>query len=269
MVVLLSIVCGMRCYVDAKTEMVEDLNNALRCSIVADVCAGNVLDSLTTIPGSPVLTFNGKHGGIVNFLRIPSLCDTTYVSYTIAQSHAMEEGEGFPMADICSDSMTITCRRDDGSDVVLEVRAFANPSLASIVGYSGMGWPLSSFVLSLIMLCLMFVGAKDSSLVQNGVVLHNGNNGMLSNACLASYRESLSLTPMQDKLMQLFYRSPRRTLTKEEICSALWPKKDYPDDTLYTFISRMKSCLAKQSSLRIENRRGREYVLVDEKGENN
>lgn len=267
MVVLLSVVCGIRCYVQAKSEMVEDLNNALRCSAVADVCAENVLDSLTTIQGSPMLTFNGKHGGMVNFLRIPSLRDTAHISYTIAQSHTMEEGMRFPVADICSDTITIIRRRTDGSDVVLEVRAFANPSMTSIVGYSGMGWPLSSFVLGLVMLSLMFIGTKGSPLVQKSDVLQNGNYGTLDNACLASCRENLTLTPMQDKLMKLFYMNPQRTLTKEEICSALWPKKDNPDDSLYTFISRMKSCLAKQSSLRIGNRRGREYFLIDEKEE--
>ncbi len=78
---------------------------------------------------------------------------------------------------------------------------------------------------------------------------------------------NLNLTPMQEQLMQLFYASPSRTLSKEEICSALWPRKDNPEDGLYTFISRMKSSLAGQSSLRIVNRRGREYVLVDETDE--
>ena len=41
-------------------------------------------------------------------------------------------------------------------------------------------------------------------------------------------------------------------------------KKDNPEDTLYTFMSRLKSSLKNQSTLQIVNRRGREYVLVDE-----
>jgi DNA-binding response OmpR family regulator len=84
----------------------------------------------------------------------------------------------------------------------------------------------------------------------------------------SSTHADLVLTPMQEQLMNMFLESPTRTLTKEEICSALWPKKDNPDDTLYTFISRMKSSLARQSSsYRIENKRGREYFLADEKGD--
>ena len=79
---------------------------------------------------------------------------------------------------------------------------------------------------------------------------------------------SLALTPMQEQLLQLFLESPERTLSKDRICSALWPKKDNPDDTFYTFISRMKSALAKQSTLKIENKRGGGYVLYDESKEN-
>ena len=69
---------------------------------------------------------------------------------------------------------------------------------------------------------------------------------------------------MQMRLMEMFRNAPNQTLAKEEICAALWPKKDKPEDTLYTFISRLKTSLQKQSGLRIVNRRGREYVLVDE-----
>ena len=79
---------------------------------------------------------------------------------------------------------------------------------------------------------------------------------------------TLTLTPMQEQLLQLFLESPERTLCKDRICSALWPKKDNPDDTFYTFISRMKSALAKQSTLKIENKRGGGYVLYDESKEN-
>jgi DNA-binding response OmpR family regulator len=74
----------------------------------------------------------------------------------------------------------------------------------------------------------------------------------------------LSLTPMQEKLMEMFRSAPGQTLTKEEICTALWPKKENPEDTLYTFMSRLKSSLKNQSSLQIVNRRGREYVLLDD-----
>jgi DNA-binding response OmpR family regulator len=74
----------------------------------------------------------------------------------------------------------------------------------------------------------------------------------------------IHLTPMQKQLMDLFAAAPNHTLSKEEICAALWPKKDDPDDTLYTFISRLKSSLKRQSTCRIINERGEAYTLVSQ-----
>ena len=56
--------------------------------------------------------------------------------------------------------------------------------------------------------------------------------------------------------------APGHTLSKESICAALWPKKEHPENTLYTFISRLKVTLKDQSDLDIINKRGREYQLV-------
>jgi hypothetical protein len=139
-----------------------------------------------------------------------------------------------------------------GDEVVLAVRAYANPTMASVFGHAGMEWPMFSFLAGLLMLVFMLANRRLFKVA----VVHS------------SMRANLTLTPMQEQLMNMFLESPTRTLTKEEICSALWPKKDNPDDTLYTFISRMKSSLARQSSsYRIENKRGREYFLADEKGD--
>ena len=35
----------------------------------------------------------------------------------------------------------------------------------------------------------------------------------------------LPLTPMQQQLMEMFFRSPSHSVSKTEICEALWPKK--------------------------------------------
>lgn len=74
-------------------------------------------------------------------------------------------------------------------------------------------------------------------------------------------------TPMQQQLMALFLQSPSLQLSKTEICDALWPKKDHPDDTLYTLIRRLKPILEQSSQLRIESLRGRAYRLVSKMSE--
>lgn len=84
---------------------------------------------------------------------------------------------------------------------------------------------------------------KQSFVCENGMTVH--------------------LTPMQHRLMEMFFTSPSHRLTKQEICNALWPKKEDASDTLYTMIRRLKQELGKSSSLRIESDRGKAYILTD------
>ena len=71
----------------------------------------------------------------------------------------------------------------------------------------------------------------------------------------------MKLTPMQQQLMEMFFRSPSHLLTKSEICEALWPKKDDASETLYTLIRRLKPVIEQHSKLKIEADRGRAYEL--------
>jgi len=71
----------------------------------------------------------------------------------------------------------------------------------------------------------------------------------------------VKLTPMQHQLMELFFHSPNHTLSKAEICDALWPKKEDASETLYTLIRRLKPIIEQHSDLKIEVDRGRAYEL--------
>ena len=73
--------------------------------------------------------------------------------------------------------------------------------------------------------------------------------------------EYVRLTPMQQQLMEMFFRSDTHLLTKTEICSTLWPKKEDASETLYTLIRRLKPIIEQHSDLRIESDRGRAYGL--------
>jgi len=71
----------------------------------------------------------------------------------------------------------------------------------------------------------------------------------------------VKLTPMQHQLMEMFFQSPSHSLTKTEICNALWPKKPDASETLYTLIRRIKPIIEEHSDLRIEVDRGKSYTL--------
>ena len=252
LLMVVSIVGGWRCYDRTKAEMVEDLNQALQRTAIVDDGVDNMLDSLSGMHGNPMLTFDGTRYGFAQLLRIPSLRDTAHISYSLAHIQDGKENEAASHARICSDTITLAGYGADGRDMLLFVRAFANPSMASMLGNAGMAWPALSFLMGLMLLVFMLTNHR---------LLH-------AQSVNAPLRDALELTPMQEQLMAMFLESPTRTLSKEQICSALWPKKGNPDDTLYTFISRMKSSLARQSApFRIENKRGKEYSLTDEKAD--
>ena len=71
----------------------------------------------------------------------------------------------------------------------------------------------------------------------------------------------VQLTPMQHQLMEMFFQSPSHSLTKTEICNALWPKKPDASETLYTLIRRLKPVIEQHSNLKIESDRSKAYSL--------
>ena len=71
----------------------------------------------------------------------------------------------------------------------------------------------------------------------------------------------VQLTPMQHQLMEMFFLSPSHSLTKTEICDALWPKKPDASETLYTLIRRLKPVVEQHSDLKIESDRSKSYCL--------
>ena len=71
----------------------------------------------------------------------------------------------------------------------------------------------------------------------------------------------VQLTPMQHQLMEMFFKSPSHSLTKTEICNALWPKKPDASETLYTLIRRLKPVVEQHSDLKIESGRNKAYRL--------
>lgn len=72
----------------------------------------------------------------------------------------------------------------------------------------------------------------------------------------------VQLTPMQHRLMEMFFQSPSHSLTKTEICDALWPKKPDASETLYTLIRRLKPVVEQHSVLKIESDRSKAYRLI-------
>ena len=59
----------------------------------------------------------------------------------------------------------------------------------------------------------------------------------------------------------MLWQAPSHSVSKDELCAALWPKKEDANDTLYTLVRRLKPILEACSGLQIVAHRGRNYSL--------
>ena len=91
-------------------------------------------------------------------------------------------------------------------------------------------------------------------LTYGGIVFHDDKFMTISG-------EEIRLTPMQHSLLEMFITTDSHTLSKQEICDQLWPKKPDASDTLYTLIKRIKPIIETHSTLKIESDRGKSYSL--------
>ena len=98
------------------------------------------------------------------------------------------------------------------------------------------------------------------------VILGNGFGGLTYSEAEGRFYAAdgnlVQLTPMQHQLMEMFFHSPSHSLSKIEICEALWPKKPDASDTLYTLIRRLKPVIEQHSNLKIESDRSKAYRLT-------
>lgn len=114
----------------------------------------------------------------------------------------------------------------------------------------GMLWLLGS---------LWYVRRNRPELIVQGLsyggIVYNNDKFMTQSG------EQIHLTPMQHSLLEMFITAETHTLSKQEICDQLWPKKPDANDTLYTLIKRIKPIIEAHSALKIESNRGRSYSL--------
>ena len=114
----------------------------------------------------------------------------------------------------------------------------------------GMLWLLGS---------LWYVRRNRPELIVQGLayggIVYNNDKFMTQSG------EQIHLTPMQHSLLKMFITADTHTLSKQEICDRLWPKKPDANDTLYTLIKRIKPIVETHSTLKIESDRGKSYSL--------
>lgn len=143
-----------------------------------------------------------------------------------------------------------------------DFRCYAHCSAATIFGISDQRLPMALVSLAMLWGMMSTLYFRRRSTTGNNVQSYGGLIFCAADSRFYNkHREHVKLTPMQQQLMEMFFRSPAYVLTKQEIYDALWPKKEDASDTLYTLIRRLKPIIEANSNLHIEADRGRAYEL--------
>ena len=169
-----------------------------------------------------------------NHLTIAELKDTACIAMTAVSRAGRQETQMVAQAN-CG-FMTILMLSDQ--------RASGALLLAGILWMMCSLWYMRRFKPELFVAGLSYGGivfANDKFITAKGAPIH--------------------FTPMQHSLMEMFMTTESHSLSKQEICDRLWPKKPDASDTLYTLIKRVKPILEANSNLKIESDRGKSYML--------
>ena len=242
-----SVFWGCNNYEKAKTDMQHDLNQALRMMVTDSRQRQALMDSASVLQCDMVLTPGQAQTMLCRQLTIASLRDSSHISLCLVR-----DGEHEPFSEramLCSDTVVWVQSQAGMGDMAIALKAFANPSWWSVMGHSRPLLPLAGILTGWVGLMVLAFRMRQRM-------------ATVSTESDPFALPDLRLTPMQEQLVSLFVAAPGHILSKEMICSELWPKKDRPEDSLYTFISRLKATLRQQSDLDVVNKRGKEYQLV-------
>ena len=143
-----------------------------------------------------------------------------------------------------------------------EFKAYARCSEATIFSLSDQRLTAVLWTMTLLWAAFCFYRRRQQVIQLAGMLQYGGLcYAEADGAFYDAQGQRIKLTPMQQQLMEMFFRSDSHQLTKTEICDALWPKKPDASETLYTLIRRLKPVVEQYSDLKIESDRGRAYEL--------
>lgn len=234
-IIILSALCtGIRSYSDAEYKINEDVNNALSLT-------------LAQMPGDVVSADTIKC--YRSYITIAALKDTACIAMRTVRRHGRLET--VLVADANCNALTVFMMSDQKAS-------------AALLGL-GLLWMLGSVwyirwrkpQLTAALAAGQLTADISAGHLSYGGIVYTGEQ------FTTSAGTPIRLTPMQHSLLEMFMLSDSHTLSKQDICQRLWPKKPDASATLYTLIKRIKPVIEANSSLKIESDRGRSYTLTD------
>lgn len=269
---LSSLLAGRHSYCTAKEELTADLNQALalivkektRPIVTQDTI--KVYKQLRKTSGGKVLIAVSDER-FCRYLKNKRLKESAFLTFDVVDNQYTGHATDEPA--ICSDTLIVT---DPALQETLALKGYTRLSAAAIFGLSDQrlsaGLMVAAFLWGIFV--WLYIRRKKEEVKMQvesigfGGLVYSETDNRFYNAS----HDLIHFTPMQELLIRMFWNAPSHALTKEEICTALWPKKDDANDTLYTLIRRVKPIIESHTNLRIVADRGKSYSLEIKEQEN-
>ncbi len=252
---------GHHSYVLTKEAITADLNHALSRTLQDKGLSFISADTIQTYKAWQQCTNKPIRMAIADRtfcenLKDRRLKDLSYVSFAIVDRNFQEIPS--EAGTVCGDTLLL---RNKATNDIVALRSYACLSWTAILHMSDQSSASLLAVLALLWITSLYaftlLRKPATPLTRFGNIYFSDKDSCFYD----SQHAPLSLTPMQFQLLRMFWAAPQHTLTKDEICTTLWPKKELPDDSLYTLIKRLKSTLSSCSNLKIASQRGKSYSL--------
>ena len=223
-----------------------------------------------------------QHLVIVLFIMIVASCATSLVSYHATERQVaddMSQALSSALAKQQSNVITQDTIQSFNSHLQIaelrgkatiavdthgrEFKAYARCSEATIFSLSDQRPTMFLWIMTLLWATFCFYRRRKDVMQFAGMLQYGGLCYAEADGAFYDVQgQRIKLTPMQQQLMEMFFRSDAHQLTKTEICDALWPKKPAASETLYTLIRRLRPIIEEHSDLKIESDRGKTYGLT-------
>lgn len=259
---LTSLLAGRHNYCKARNEITADLNQALaqtlkeRKDYIITQDTIRVYKQLRKTSGGQVLIAVSDER-FCRYLKDKRLQQAAFITFDVVDSDFQNNSLGDQA--ICSDTLIV---KDKHAGETLALKGYARLSVASILGMSDQRIPAACMISAFLWAMLSWLYLRKK---QKGSEAVTGFGGLVYSEVdqrfYTAAHTPIRFTPMQQQLMLLFWNAPSHSLTKEDICAALWPKKEDANDTLYTLIRRLKPIVEEHTNLKIVADRGRNYSL--------
>lgn len=259
---LTSLLAGRHNYCKARNEITADLNQALaqtlkeRKDYIITQDTIRVYKQLRKTSGGQVLIAVSDER-FCRYLKDKRLQQAAFITFDVVDSDFQNNSLGDQA--ICSDTLIV---KDKHAGETLALKGYARLSVASILGMSDQRIPAACMISAFLWAMLSWLYLRKK---QEGSEAVTGFGGLVYSEVdqrfYTAAHTPIRFTPMQQQLMLLFWNAPSHSLTKEDICAALWAKKEDANDTLYTLIRRLKPIVEEHTNLKIVADRGRNYSL--------